>query len=69
MLIAEFTHYSEPRREKSSIGDAHTPQPGEIVFDTMRYKRNETVQRSGDFYSNIRYKWRASQLLHLTFYH
>ena len=28
---------------------ARTPQPREIVFDTMRYRRNETVQKSGDF--------------------
>ena len=37
--------------EKNSIGDAHTPQPGEIVFNKMRYG-SETVQRSGDFPSN-----------------
>ena len=36
---------------KNSIGDARTPRPGEIFFDTMRYRRNETLQRSGDFQS------------------
>ena len=35
---------------KNSIGDALT-QPREIVFNTMRYRRSETVQRSGDFQS------------------
>ena len=33
----------------NSIGDADPPQPGEIVFDTMIYRRSETVQISGDF--------------------
>ena len=37
---------SKPR---NSIRDAHTPQPGEIVFNTMGYRRSETVQASGDF--------------------
>ena len=26
---------------KNSIGDAHTPQQGENIFDTMRYRRSE----------------------------
>ena len=34
---------------KNSIRDARTPQPGEIVFNTMRYRSSETVQRSGYF--------------------
>ena len=36
---------------KNSIRDARTPQPGEIVFNTMRYRSSETVQRSGYFQS------------------
>ena len=36
--------------KKNSIGNARSPQPREIVFNTMRY-RNKTVQRSGDFQS------------------
>ena len=40
---------------KNSISDAHTPQPGEIFFNTMRYRRNETVQRSGYFQSSVSY--------------
>ena len=32
---------------KNSIRDARTPQPGEIVLKTMRYRSSETVQ---DFY-------------------
>ena len=31
---------------KNSIRDACTPQPGEIVFNTVRYRSSETVQRS-----------------------
>ena len=38
-------------KRKNSIGDALTSQPGEIVFNIMRYKRSKTVQRSGDFQS------------------
>ena len=34
---------------KNNIEDAYTPQPEEIVFNTVRYRRSETVQRSGDF--------------------
>ena len=33
---------------KNSIGDARTPQLREIVFNSMRYRRSETVQISGD---------------------
>ena len=29
--------------EKNSIRDARTPQPGEIVFNTMTYRSSETV--------------------------
>ena len=35
-------------RNKYSIRDAYTPQPGKIVFDKMRYRKNKIVQRSGD---------------------
>ena len=34
---------------ENSIRDARTLQPGEIVFNTMRYRSIETVQRSGYF--------------------
>ena len=34
-----------------SIGEAQTPQPGEIGYNTMRYRRSDTVKRSGDFQS------------------
>ena len=40
---------------KNSIGDASTPQPGEIVFNTMRYRSNETVQRSGHIQRSVSY--------------
>ena len=28
---------------KNTIRDVRSPQPGEIVFNTMRYRRSETV--------------------------
>ena len=34
---------------KNAITDAHIPQSWEIALNTMRYKRSETVSRSGDF--------------------
>ena len=40
---------------KNSIRDARTPQPEEIVFNTMRYRSSETVQRSGYFQSSVTY--------------
>ena len=40
---------------KNSIGDARTPQPGEIVFNTMRYRSRETVQRLVYFQSSVSY--------------
>ena len=40
---------------QNSIEDARTPQPGEIVFNTMRHRSSETVQRSGDFQSSANY--------------
>ena len=40
---------------KNSIRDACTPQPGEIVFNTMGYRSNETVQRLGYFQSIVSY--------------
>ena len=40
---------------ENSIGDARTPQPGEIVFHTMRYRSSETVQILGHFQSNVSY--------------
>ena len=35
--------------DKNSIRDAHTPEPGEIVFNTIRYRSSETVHRLGYF--------------------
>ena len=40
---------------KNSIRDVRTPQPGEIVFNTMKYRSSETVQRSGYFQSSVSY--------------
>ena len=36
----------------NSIGDTCTPQPGEIEFNTMTYRRSETVQRSENVRAN-----------------
>ena len=38
---------------KNSIRDARTPQPGGIVFNTMRYRSSETVHRLGYFQSSV----------------
>ena len=40
---------------KNSIRDARTPQPGEIVFNTMKYRSSKTVQRSVYFQSSVSY--------------
>ena len=39
--------------EKHSIRDACTPQPEEIVFNTMIYRRSEPVHRLGYFQSSV----------------
>ena len=36
---------------KNSIRDARTPQPGEIFFNTMRFRSSETEHRLGYFHS------------------
>ena len=46
---------SEGKQSKNCIRDAHTPQPGEIVFNTLRYRSSETVQRLGYFQSSVSY--------------
>ena len=51
LLIILVRKNTENVRQQNSIRDARTPQPREIVFNTMRYRRSETVQRSGDFQS------------------
>ena len=38
---------------KKTITDACTPQPGKIVFNTMRYRSSETVHGLGYFYSSV----------------
>ena len=40
---------------KSSIRDARTPQPGEIVFNTMACRSSEPVQRLGYFQTSVSY--------------
>ena len=38
---------------KNSIRDARNPQPGKIVFNTMRYRSSEKVHRLGYFQSSV----------------
>ena len=38
-----------------SIGDVHNPKAGEMVFNTMRQRSSERVQRSGEFQSSVSY--------------
>ena len=40
---------------ENSVRDARTPQPGGKVFNTMRYRSCETIQRSGYFQSSVSY--------------
>ena len=40
---------------KNSIRDACTPQPGEIFFNTMRYRSSVTVQSSRYLQSSVSY--------------
>ena len=39
--------------KKNSIRDARTPQPGEIVYNTMRNRRSKTLQRLGYFQRSV----------------
>ena len=48
-------HYIPRKLKKNSIRDARAPQPGEIVFNTVRYRGSETVQRSGYFQRTVSY--------------
>ena len=43
------------RKLKNSIRDARTPQPGEIFFNTMRYRSSIIVQSSRYFQSSVSY--------------
>ena len=38
---------------KNSIRNARTPQPGERVFNTMRYRSRKTVHRLGHFKCSV----------------
>ena len=49
----EYLH--KIRLQENSIRDARTPQPGDIVFNTMKYRSCEKVQRSGYFQSSVSY--------------
>ena len=56
IFIKAQTAFPVPNRIlKNNIGDAHTPYPGEIVFDTRSYRSSETIQKSGYFPSSVSY--------------
>ena len=54
-MLLTFSHCDEGEIQLKNFFDlsdvfllcAPTPQPGEIVFNTMKYRSSETVQRSG----------------------
>ena len=46
-------YYSFFQKHKNSIRDASTPQSGEIVFNTMRYRSSEKVHRLGYFQGSV----------------
>ena len=50
-----YTNIDQLQYIKNSIKDAGTPQPVEIVFNTMSYRSSETIQRSGYFQSSVSY--------------
>ena len=54
-LPMQKNHPDCSRVAQNSIRDARTPQPGEIVFNTMRNRSSETEQSSGSFQSSVRY--------------
>ena len=54
-LGAKYAFLRRDAMFQKSIGDARTPQPGEIVFNTMRYRSSETVQSSRYFQSSVSY--------------
>ena len=45
----QICHKNDQYKHKNSIRDARTPQPGEIVFNTIRYRSTETVHRLAYF--------------------
>ena len=54
LILSKYCIIYDMKKE-NSIRDARTPQPREIVFNTMRYRSSETVQRSGYFQSSVSY--------------
>ena len=49
-----FKQLAMEAKNKNSFRDAHTPQPREQVFNTMRFRSSETVQIY--FQSSVTYK-------------
>ena len=44
VCIKIHAELAEESKVKNSVRDARTPQPGEKVFNTMRYRSGETVK-------------------------
>ena len=55
MICTTFSHSHIPELKNSKIRDACTLQPGEIVFNIMRYSSSEIVQRLGYFQNSVCY--------------
>ena len=46
IIFFEVVPLDHKMNTENSIGDAHIPETGEIVFNTMRYRSSETVQET-----------------------
>ena len=57
MVFSDFCSYVMEGNNilKNSMRDARTPQSGEIIFNTMRYRSSERLQRLGYFQSSVSY--------------
>ena len=44
LLYRVLTKILSNINQENSLRDARTPRPGEIVFNTMRYRSSETVR-------------------------
>ena len=55
VLGSDVSFLSAIQTEKNCIRDARTPQPGEIFFNTMRYRSSVTAQSSRYFQSSVSY--------------
>ena len=54
-MTMDNKHFQDNLNVKNSIRYARTPQPGEIVFNTMTFRSSETVQRPEYFQCSVTY--------------